>query len=142
MPSSPKKNAISAAAWTPSRAYPAYATSKSAVLMLSDCLQAELTDEDIGVTAVCPGVIDTGITLATHFVGVDEEEQTRRRKAVKGIYQKRAYTPDRVAAAIVDAVRSNKPLAVVSPEAHGLRMLSRFAPGILRRMARMDMTPQ
>ena len=135
-------NTASAAAYTPSRAYPAYATSKSAVLMLSDCLQAELADQDIGVTAVCPGVIDTGITLATHFVGVDDQEQDKRRKATKGIYQKRAYTPDRVAAEIVDAVRENKPLAIVSPEAHGLRLLSRFAPGILRRMARMEVTPQ
>ncbi len=135
-------NTASAAAFTPSRVYPAYATSKSAVLMLSDCLQAELADHDIGVTAVCPGVIDTGITLATHFVGVDDDEQDKRRKATKSLYQKRAYTPDRVAAAIVDAVRANRPLAVVSPEAHGLRMLSRFAPGLLRRMARMELTPQ
>jgi len=135
-------NTASAAAFTPSRVYPAYATSKSAVLMLSECLQAELADQDIGVTAVCPGVIDTGITLATHFVGVDENEQQKRRQATKNLYHKRAYTPDRVAAAIVDAVRENRPLAVVSPEAHGLHMLSRFAPGLLRRMARMELTPQ
>lgn len=135
-------NTASAAAYTPSRVYPAYATSKAAVLMLSDCLQAELAEEDIGVTAVCPGVIDTGITLATHFVGVDDDEQDKRRKATKGLYQRRAYTADRVADAIVEAVRENKPLAVVSPEAHGLRMLSRFAPGLLRRMARMELTPQ
>ncbi|MBQ0753029.1 MAG: SDR family oxidoreductase [Gammaproteobacteria bacterium] len=134
-------NTASAAAFTPSRAYPAYATSKSAVLMLSDCLQAELAGQGIGVTAVCPGVIDTGITLATHFVGVDEQEQDKKRKATKGIYQKRAYTPDRVAQAIVNAVRENKPLAIVSPEAHGLRLLSRFAPGIMRRMARVEVAP-
>lgn len=134
-------NTASAAAFTPSRVYPAYATSKSAVLMLSDCLQAELAGQGIGVTAVCPGVIDTGITLATHFVGVDEQEQDKKRKATKSIYQKRAYTPDRVAQAIVNAVRENKPLAVVSPEAHGLRLLSRFAPGIMRRMARVEITP-
>lgn len=135
-------NVASAAAWTPSRAYPAYATSKAAVLMLSECLQAELADDGIGVTAVCPGVIDTGITLATHFVGVEDDEQARRRQAVKSLYQRRAYTPDRVAAAIIDAVRENTAVAVVSPEAHGLRWLSRLAPGVMRRMARLDMTPQ
>lgn len=134
-------NIASAAAFTPSRAYPAYATSKSAVLMLSDCLQAEMAEQGIGVTAVCPGIIDTGITLATHFVGVDAQEQDTMRKATKRIYQKRAYTPDRVATAIVNAVRENKPLAVVSPEAHGLRLLSRFAPRVMRRMARVAISP-
>lgn len=53
-------NVASAAAFGPSRLLPAYATSKAAVLMLTECLRAELADRDIGVTAVCPGVADTG----------------------------------------------------------------------------------
>ena len=35
-------NTASAAAYLPSRALPAYSTSKAAVLMLSECLRAEL----------------------------------------------------------------------------------------------------
>ena len=38
-------NVSSASAYLPSRALPAYATSKSAVLMLTECLRAELADQ-------------------------------------------------------------------------------------------------
>ncbi|MEU8342632.1 SDR family oxidoreductase [Spirillospora sp. NPDC048832] len=48
-------NTASAAAFTPSRARPGYATSKAAVLMLSECLRAELKGKGIGVTAACAG---------------------------------------------------------------------------------------
>lgn len=54
-------NVASGVAFAPSRNYPAYATSKAAVLMLSECLRAELAGRSIGVTAVCPGFVDTGI---------------------------------------------------------------------------------
>ncbi|HEY8544288.1 MAG TPA: SDR family oxidoreductase, partial [Acidimicrobiales bacterium] len=54
-------NVASAAAFSPSRVLPAYATTKAAVLMLTECLRAELADEGIGVTAVCPGMVDSGI---------------------------------------------------------------------------------
>jgi len=95
-------NVASAAAFMPSRMLPAYATSKSAVLMFSECLRAELGDHGIGVSAICPGIIDTPITRNTRFVGVDNEEQERRRQHAHTFYQRRAFTPDRVAQAIVD----------------------------------------
>ena len=50
-------NVASAAAYLPSRVLPAYATTKAAVLMLSECLRAELADDGIGVTALCPGFV-------------------------------------------------------------------------------------
>jgi NAD(P)-dependent dehydrogenase (short-subunit alcohol dehydrogenase family) len=74
-------NVASAAAFAPSRALPAYSTTKAAVLMLSECLRAELADQGIGVTAICPGIIDTNITRTTDFVGVDAQAQERRRLA-------------------------------------------------------------
>ena len=67
-------NVSSASAYLPSRALPAYATSKSAVLMLTECLRAELADQGIGVSAICPGIIDTPITGRARFVGVDDDE--------------------------------------------------------------------
>ena len=53
-------NVASAAAFVPSRTLPAYATTKAAVLMLSECLRAEVGGLGIGVSAICPGLIDTG----------------------------------------------------------------------------------
>ena len=45
----------------------AYCTSKAAVFMFSDCLRAELDSHGIGLTTICPGVVDTNIVAATDF---------------------------------------------------------------------------
>ncbi len=134
-------NVASAAAFLPSRMLPAYATSKSAVLMFSECLRAELADQGIGVSAICPGIINTGITGSTRFVGVDNEEQQRRREHASQLYQRRAFTPDRVAAAIVEAVESNRAVVPVSPEAWGMQWLGRFTPSLARNLAQVEITP-
>ena len=52
-------NIASAAAYQPSNALSAYSTSKAAVLMLSECLRAELAAKGIGVSAICPGLVNT-----------------------------------------------------------------------------------
>jgi NAD(P)-dependent dehydrogenase (short-subunit alcohol dehydrogenase family)/pimeloyl-ACP methyl ester carboxylesterase len=134
-------NTASAAAYTPSRSLPAYSTTKAAVLMLSECLRAELEPSGIGVTAVCPGFIATNITRTTRWVGRGEADQRRLSEYVTERYQRRNFTPERVADEIVDAIAADRPVAVITPEAKLMRALSRFAPGALRRLARMDTTP-
>jgi NAD(P)-dependent dehydrogenase (short-subunit alcohol dehydrogenase family) len=129
-------NVASAAAFTPSPMYPAYATTKAAVLMLTECLRAEVGDQGIGVTAICPGLVQTGIIAATRFVGLDDEQQEQRRRATDRFYRLVGITPDRVAAAIVDGVRRDRPLVPVGVDAVAARFLSRFAPGGARRLAR------
>ena len=131
-------NVASAAAFLPSRMLPAYATSKSAVLMFSECLRAEMAEHNIGVSAICPGIIDTPITRSTRFVGVADEEQSRRREDAARLYQRRAYTPDRVAQAIVEAVQSNRAVVPVSPEARGMQWLGRFTPSLARNLAQVE----
>jgi len=132
-------NVASAAAFLPSRMLPAYATSKSAVLMFSECLRAEMAEHNIGVSAICPGIIDTPITRSTRFVGVADEEQSRRREDAAKLYQRRAYTPDRVAQAIVEAVQNNRAVVPVSPEARGMQWLGRFTPSLARNLAQVEM---
>ncbi|WP_318202513.1 SDR family oxidoreductase [Streptomyces sp. SCL15-4] len=131
-------NTASAAAYQPSRLLPAYSTSKAAVLMLSECLRAELAPKGIGVTAVCPGIVNTNITATARFTGVDEAEQRRRRQRSARLYGLRNYPPEKVADAILDAVARDKPVAPVTPEAKGAHLLSRLAPGLLRRIARLE----
>lgn len=134
-------NVASAAAFTPSRTFPAYATSKAAALMLSECLRAELAAHGIGVSTLCPGFVDTGIATATRYVGVSAiEEQQRRAKAAR-LYQWRGFGADRVASAIVDAVAKNRAVALVGIEAQGAHWLSRLAPGLGRWFARFDFSP-
>jgi NAD(P)-dependent dehydrogenase (short-subunit alcohol dehydrogenase family) len=131
-------NTASAAAFQPSRALPAYSTSKAAVLMLSECLRAELAGRGVGVSAICPGLVNTNITSTARFVGVDEDEELRRQKSSSRLYGMRNYPPEKVAEAILRAVVRNEAVVPVTPEARGAHALSRFAPGVLRRLARVQ----
>ena len=130
-------NTASAAAYQPSRALPAYSTSKAAVLMLSECLRAELAGQGIGVTAICPGLVNTNITSTAAFVGVDAAEEKRRQNRSARLYGLRNYPPEKVADAILRAVVRDEAVVAVTPEARGARVLSRFAPRVLRAVARM-----
>ncbi|MEE1773282.1 SDR family oxidoreductase [Streptomyces sp. JV185] len=130
-------NTASAAAYQPSRALPAYSTSKAAVLMLSECLRAELAERSIGVSAICPGIVNTNITATTRFAGADAAEEKRLRKRTSRLYGLRNYPPERVADAILKAVVRNQAVVPVTPEARGARLLSRFSPGALRGIARL-----
>ncbi|WKX10682.1 SDR family oxidoreductase [Streptomyces sp. NL15-2K] len=131
-------NTASAAAYQPSRALPAYSTSKAAVLMLSECLRAELAGQGIGVTAVCPGFVNTNITSTARFAGVDADEEKRRQKRTARLYGLRNYPPEKVADAILRAVVRNEAVVPVTPEARGARLMSRFAPRALRAIARLE----
>ncbi|MFH0175152.1 SDR family oxidoreductase [Streptomyces cacaoi] len=130
-------NTASAAAYQPSKALPAYSTSKAAVLMLSECLRAELAGQDIGVTAICPGLVNTNITATATFVGVDAQEERRRQKRSTRVYGLRNYPPEKVADAILRAVALNRAMVPVTPEARGSYALSRFLPRALRALARV-----
>ncbi|MFE9169308.1 SDR family oxidoreductase [Streptomyces kebangsaanensis] len=131
-------NTASAAAYQPSKALPAYSTSKAAVLMLSECLRAELAGRGIGVTAVCPGFVNTGITSTAHFTGVGAEEEKRLRRRAARLYGLRDYPPEKVADAILRAVVRDDAVVPVTPEARLLHAMSRFAPRALRRLARVE----
>ncbi|MGW5867418.1 SDR family oxidoreductase [Streptomyces sp. NPDC055239] len=131
-------NTASAAAYQPSKALPAYSTSKAAVLMLSECLRAELAGQGIGVSAICPGFVNTNITATTHFAGVDAEEEKRRQKKTSRLYGLRNYPPEKVADAILRAVVKNQAVVPVTPEARGAHLMSRFTPKALRAIARLE----
>ncbi|MEU0642003.1 SDR family oxidoreductase [Streptomyces umbrinus] len=131
-------NTASAAAYLPSRTLPAYSTSKAAVLMLSECLRAELAGQGIGVTAICPGFINTNITSTARFTGVDAVEEKRRQKKSARLYGLRNYPPEKVAEAVLRAVVRNQAVVPVTAEARGGRLMSRFAPRALRAIARME----
>ncbi len=134
-------NTASAAAFSPAKDLAAYASTKAAVLMLSECLRAELHPHGIGVTAVCPGFIATNITRTTRYVGRGEAEQQRLAERITQIYKRRNFTPERVAEEVIEAIAVNRPVAVITPEAKVMRALSRLAPGVLRRLARLELLP-
>ena len=131
-------NTESAAAYQPSKSLSAYSTSKAAVLMHSECLRAELAGQGIGVTAICPGIVNTNITSTARFTGVDAAEEKRRQKRAARLYGLRNYPPEKVADAILRAVVRDEAVVPVTPEARVARFLSRFAPRALRAVARLE----
>ncbi|MBT2509757.1 SDR family oxidoreductase [Streptomyces sp. ISL-98] len=131
-------NTASAAAYQPSKMLPAYSTSKAAVLMLSECLRAEFAGQGIGVTAICPGFVNTNITTTARFAGVSADEEKRRQKRSTRLYGLRNYPPEKVAEAVLKAVVRNQAVVPVTPEARGAHFMSRFAPRTLRAIARME----
>lgn len=131
-------NVASMAAYAPSQSLNAYCTSKAAVYMFSDCLRAELDAAGVGLTTVCPGVVDTNIVHTTRFdapPGTDDRVEGRRAQLEK-MYALRRYGPEKVAKAILSAVQKDRPIRPVTPEAYLLYGLARGLPQVLRSTAR------
>jgi NAD(P)-dependent dehydrogenase (short-subunit alcohol dehydrogenase family)/pimeloyl-ACP methyl ester carboxylesterase len=130
-------NIASAAAYLPAKSLAAYSTSKAAVLMLSDCLRAEVGGRGIGVSTICPGFVATNITNTTTFSGVTVEEQERKRVRATEAYRRRNFGPEKVAAEILRAVATGKATVPVTPEAKAALALARLSPATLRAAARL-----
>jgi len=126
-------NVASLAGYFASHALTAYSTTKFAVVGLSEALREELAPSGIGVTAACPGIIDTPITRNAKLRGALAEASVRER-LIAG-YGRRGYTAERVAQGVLRAIQRNRALAPISPEAWILYAAKRVAPGLLARLA-------
>jgi NAD(P)-dependent dehydrogenase (short-subunit alcohol dehydrogenase family) len=111
----------------------AYSATKFAVFGLSEALRMELKPHGIGVTAVCPGIINTGITQTSPIRGSGDTGERRERLA--STYAKRGYTAKRVADNILRAVDRNRAVAPIAAEAHIMYVLSRTVPPLARWLA-------
>ena len=118
-------NLSSGLAYTPTATEPGYVTTKAAVLALSQCLRADWANDGVGVTAVCPGVINTPIIDRTRFLG-DAGAPERREKATKVF--RRGHKPEFVADAIVAAVEKDRAIVPVGIEAKAGWWIHRFGP--------------
>ena len=131
-------NVASAAAFLPSKSMVAYSTTKAAVLGFSESLRADLADEGITVTAVCPGFVNTNIAKSTVYAGMTAEQQDRAREKADAAYRRRNYTPEATAKAIVKAVRTGPPVLPVAAEARIGYVMRRISPSMIRLLARFD----
>ncbi|HEX6390914.1 MAG TPA: SDR family NAD(P)-dependent oxidoreductase [Solirubrobacteraceae bacterium] len=117
-------NIASGAAYIPHRSLAAYCATKSAVLMLSQCLRADWASRKVGVSVICPGVIDTPIAKNTRMVG---RAQRRRSQAISAL--RMGHSPDLVAKAIVNAAAKNQDIVPVGIESTLAFRVLRLAPG-------------
>lgn len=134
-------NVASAAAFVPSKSMVAYGTTKAAVLALSESLRADLADEGITVTAVCPGFVNTNIAKSTVYAGMTAEQQEQARQKADAAYRRRNYPPEAVAKAIVKAVNSSPAVLPIAAESRVGYALRRISPSLLRLFARFDIRP-
>ena len=108
-------NVASGLAYTPRATEPGYVTTKAALLALSQCMRADWHHAGVGVSVICPGVVNTPIVLSgTRFKGSRNERDARRR--VERVFA-RGHRPELVADAIVAAVERNRGVVPVGFEA-------------------------
>jgi len=133
-------NIASMAAYSPQMAMNAYSTSKAAVFMFGDCLRAELDRAGVGLTTVCPGVTNTNIVHTARFnVPAGKQAKVEARRAqIEKAFAARRHGPEKVAKAIVSAVKKNKPIRPVTPEAYFLYGVAHLLPQAMRSSARAN----
>lgn len=124
-------NVASMAGYVASSALPAYTTTKFAVIGLSEALREELAPHRIGVTAVCPGIINTPIVRSSRWRGSAATSEVVRERTARA-FALRNYPPERVAENVLAAVQRNRAVAPISPEAWTFYYLKRLAPGVVR----------
>ena len=114
----------------------AYSTSKFALVGLSESLRAEFGRQGVGVTALCPGFVDTNLfSAAPRGQDIKENKQPPRWMLA---------TPESIANRAVRAIYRNQSLVVIQPYARLMYLLKRMAPGLLdlgNRMRRRKQGP-
>jgi short-subunit dehydrogenase len=101
-------------------AWSEYSASKYALVGLSEALRGELVRFDIDVLTVLPGL--TASDLGGHLL---------RCEGRYPIDYSRGQPPQRVAAAVLDALRRNRPETVVGGDARWILLVNRFFPRLV-----------
>jgi short-subunit dehydrogenase len=106
----------------------AYSASKHAVQGWFDSLRAEVHDDGIGVTLICPGFVQTSI--ASNMVAVDDPDAAQQTV-------EQGMPPAECAEVLADAIERDKPEVYVGGWEVLAVYLKRFLPGLLRRLLRL-----
>jgi NAD(P)-dependent dehydrogenase (short-subunit alcohol dehydrogenase family) len=104
----------------------AYVTTKASVLALSKALRADLARYNVGVSAICPGIINTPIISRTRFKGKMSEENTV--STIKQLFAKYGHPPEKVAKAIIFAISKNVSVMPVGGESYFAYILDKVLP--------------
>ena len=121
--------------YTPRATEPAYCTTKAAVLELAQCLRADWGPKGVGVSAICPGIINTGIIDHTRFIGSAAKDEATARKVFK-----RGHKPRTVARDVIRAIERDRTLVASGWESKLGWFGHRFTPlAIQQRIARQGL---
>lgn len=125
-------NIASMAGYATTPGLASYHAAKFGVVGLSEALRLELAPHDIGVTAVCPGVIKTAIAHRSSTFGAAARESVRQR--ILKTFEDHGSPPEKVARSILRAIDKNVGLAPVTIEAHAFYWLKRLSPTVVERI--------
>jgi NAD(P)-dependent dehydrogenase (short-subunit alcohol dehydrogenase family) len=128
-------NVASMYGYWPSPAVAGYLTSKFGVFGFSEALREDLRDCGVGVSTVCPGVVRTGLIRRMRIRNGRDEEELRQH--LDRAYRRRNYTPEKVARAIVEAVKRRRKMVLVTPESKIMYRIERLLPPLSRLIARV-----
>ncbi|HOE17093.1 MAG TPA: SDR family NAD(P)-dependent oxidoreductase [Syntrophorhabdaceae bacterium] len=115
---------------------PAYNATKFAVAGLSETLRAELRMYNIGVSTICPSWMKTRIA-SDGRMEFKANAMVNHNNVTKA-YEKWAWPPEWVAAAVVKAVRRNTSVVPVGPDAYVLWFIKRFSQNLYDIMMSMS----
>lgn len=90
----------------------AYSASKFGLRGISEVLRFDLERHGIGVSLVCPGAVDTGLTKTVQVIGIDLATPEARR--YRAHFRKRAVSAETAAAAILRGMLRNEYLVFTS----------------------------
>jgi len=103
----------------------AYCATKFAVVGLSEALRAEVRRYGIGVSVICPGLINTNIVCDGRTCL--PENGAANRSAIEKLFKDYGRSPEKVAKAVLNSVRKNKAVVPVGFEAWMQWFLKRFS---------------
>ncbi len=109
-----------------------YTTAKFGVVGLSEGFRYELAPYNVGVTVVCPGVVNTNIVASAEFRG---EFGSSRNQALKMIES--GVDPVKLARKIVKAVRNDEPVVLIGREAYAIQAVKRMPYGVADRLGKL-----
>jgi NAD(P)-dependent dehydrogenase (short-subunit alcohol dehydrogenase family) len=89
-------NVASAAGYYAAPDMSAYSASKHAVMGLSESLRIELAEFNVGVSAICPGVINTNIVAAMRTNGEVVQAQAKLLMFIKNVIMAQKVLPKRL----------------------------------------------
>lgn len=116
----------------------AYSASKFGLRGVSEVLRFDLARHRIGVSLVCPGAVDTGLTETVSIAGVDRTSPAFGKALAQ--FKRRAVTPDQAAAAILRGVTENRYWVYTSADIHAAHLLQRwFPPGYALAMTGLNL---
>ena len=112
-----------------------YAMTKHAVVGLSLSLRAEAAAYGVGVTAVCPGFVDTPILDKGGPDDLPQPANSEHWREMARHFQPRLYSAARLADDIVRAIDRNAALVIAPASARVAWRLWRYAPFVVNRIA-------